>query len=485
MQRRFIFLFSIIGLMLGGCSTFERLTHGTTPVEQFRHKIDAILADSIFTSTKCGIEIVSLDNNDILYEQNAKTLLRPASNMKLVTTAAALLVLGRRYSFNTSLYADTLVSGDTLEGNIYFKGFGDPDFSSADLGTVLLPLKARSISRINGDLVGDASYFDDEHWGSGWMWDDEPSGFAAYNSALSIDRNCVQVTAVPGAKAGGTVAITIDPPTRYVSLINEATTGADTLPSTLDISRKFKERLNTIFVKGKMPSGAKPEKESISVWDPEKYFLTLAQEELERQNIKVDGKLLLDSVPGSAVLISQQSHSMDSVLIYLNKASDNLSAENVLKIIGAVSFGTPAATAHGITATKLALEKLGIDSTKYLMVDGSGVSHYNLITPDIFVQLLRSVYGRKDIFDLYWNSLPNAGVDGLLANRMKGSPAQNNLHAKTGTIRGASALSGYVRTAEGELLAFSIMMQNYIGSGDPYRKAQDAIGVLMAGLRRK
>ena len=474
-----------IVLVLGGCATVERLAYGPPPVERFRQRVDAILSDSIFASTKCGIEIVSLDNNEVLYERDAKTLLRPASNIKLMTTAAALLILGPQYSFRTSLYTDTLVSGDTLEGNVYIKGSGDPDFSSADLAVLLSPLTAKNISRVAGNLVGDASYFDDERWGAGWMWDDEPSGFAAYNSALSINRNCVEVTVTPGSKIDDTVTVTIDPPTRYVSLINEATTAADTIPSTLDISRKYKERLNTIVVRGRMPVTGKQEKESISVWNPEMYFLTLAGEELHRRNIAVDGKLLLDSLPRNALCVSQQSRPMDSVLVYLNKASDNLSAENILKILGAAAYGTPATTAHGITAAKLALAALGVDSTNYLMVDGSGVSHYDLVTPDDFIRLLRGMYGRKDLFDLYVNTLPNAGVDGLLANRMRGTAAQNNLHAKTGTIRGASALSGYVRTADGELLAFSMMMENYIGSGDPYRRAQDAIGALMAGFRRK
>ncbi len=134
---------------------------------------------------------------------------------------------------------------------------------------------------------------------------------------------------------------------------------------------------------------------------------------------------------------------------------------------------------------KRTLYTFGIDTTKFLMVDGSGVSHYDLLTPDILVALLRGMHSKKDIFDLYYSSLPNAGVDGLLANRMRGTPAQNNLHAKTGTLGGVSSLSGYVATADGEMLGFSIMMQNYIGPGEPYRKIQDAIGALMAGFSRK
>jgi D-alanyl-D-alanine carboxypeptidase/D-alanyl-D-alanine-endopeptidase (penicillin-binding protein 4) len=134
---------------------------------------------------------------------------------------------------------------------------------------------------------------------------------------------------------------------------------------------------------------------------------------------------------------------------------------------------------------KRLLDSLRIDTTKFLMVDGSGVSHYDLVTPEITIQLLRGMYLRKDLFDLYYSSLPNAGVDGLLETRMRNSAAQNNLHGKTGTIGGVSTLAGYVRTADGETLAFSLMMQNFIGSSEPYKRAQDAIGILMANLKRK
>ena len=139
------------------------------------------------------------------------------------------------------------------------------------------------------------------------MWDDEPSGFVAYNSALSINRNCVEVTVTPSTIVGDTALVVIDPATHYVSLLNEATTGADTAALTLEISRKFKERLNDITVRGKIPRGTKPQKEAISVWGPEMYFLTLVKEELQRQNISCDGKVLLDTVPSACRLHCRQS----------------------------------------------------------------------------------------------------------------------------------------------------------------------------------
>ncbi|MGA7160083.1 MAG: D-alanyl-D-alanine carboxypeptidase/D-alanyl-D-alanine-endopeptidase [Bacteroidota bacterium] len=480
-----VFLVSALTVAIESCSTIERLTWGTPPLEQFRSNIDAVLSDSIFTPAKCGIKIVSLDNNEVLYERDAQMLLRPASNMKLITAATALSALGKNFLFKTEIYSDTLIRDSVLHGNIYLKGFGDPDFNSAQLTDLLSTLKTRGIARIEGNIVGDVSYFDDERWGAGWMWDDEPSGFAAYNSALSINRNCVEVTVTASNNLGDTALVSVDPQTHYVSLLNDATTDADTAALTLEISRKFKERLNVITVKGKIPRGAKPQKEAVSVWDPEMYFLTLVKEELQRQNIFFDGKILFDTIPSAAALVARHYQPIDSMVVFLNKMSDNLSAENTLKILGAEEYGIPGTTEHGISVVKRVLNTFNIDTAKFLMVDGSGVSHYDLVTPEIFVDLLRGIYSRKDFFDLYYSSLPNAGVDGLLASRMKGTSAQYNLHAKTGTLSGVSTLSGYVRTTEGEMLAFSIMMQNYIGTGEPYRKSQDEVGALMAGFSRK
>ncbi len=475
----------VLILSLESCSVLEQLTGGTSPLDRFRASVDAILSDSAFTATKCGIKIVSLDNGDVLYERDSRMLLRPASNMKLLTSSTALSTLGKDYSFNTNLYADTLISNGTLYGNIYFKGFGDPDFNSSQLAGLISALKMKGISRIEGNIVGDASYFDDKRWGVGWMWDDEPAGFAMYNSALTINQNCVNVTVTPGNAVGDSVLIAIDPPTQYVSVLNAGTTESDTAESTLEISRKYAEHLNVITLQGKFPRRSRPRTDQLNIWEPEKYFLMLAKEELLRHDISFSGSIVLDTVPHSAALIAQHLQPMDSMIVFMNKVSDNLSAENTLKIIGANSYGVPASTENGIFAVKRVLSSFGIDSTSFLMVDGSGVSHYNLVTPKMYIQMLQGMYGKKDLFDLFYASLPNAGVDGSLEDRMRGTPAQNNLHAKTGTISGVSSLSGYVHTADGEFLAFSMMMQNYIGSSEPYRKAQDSIGALMASLKRK
>ena len=477
-----LFLIIVFFSSLAGCSSSGTSVHSRNITAQFRRDVDSILADSIFIPTRAAVKIISLEDGEVLYDRDSKMLMRPGSNLKLLTSAGALSALEKNFDLRTQLYADTMIVDSVLEGNIYFKGYGDPDFTSDQLEEMIAHLKSKGISHIAGDIVGDASYFDDQHWGIGWMWDDEPFGFAAFHSALSINRNCVEVHVTPGRIPGDSVFVSVVPPTSYVSVENSGLTGVDTVANTLDVSRKFAERLNVITVKGILPRSSSEDVESISVLNPEMYFLTIAKEELTRQNIPFGGTLMLGVVPRSAFLIAQHDQPLDSMLIFMNKESDNLSAENMLKILGAEKFGVPGSTQNGLLVVKHVLSTFGIDTTHFLAVDGSGVSHYNLITPEIFVQALQAMYERKDDFDSFFKSLPVAGVDGLLKERMKHSAAENNLHAKTGTISGVSTLSGYVRTKDGELLAFSIMMQNFIGSAKPFRVAQDSIGILMANL---
>jgi serine-type D-Ala-D-Ala carboxypeptidase/endopeptidase (penicillin-binding protein 4) len=472
-------------LTISGCTSTRYTPARLHSTEMLRQQIDTVLADSVFRPVVTMLKIVSLKTSEVLYERNAQLLMRPASNMKLITSATALLRLGRDFKFTTRMFSDGPITDSVLHGNLYIHGSGDPDFLSSTLADMTAQVRAKGIASIEGDIIGDASYFDEKRWGVGWMWDDEPSSDEAFNSALSINRNCIDVLAAPADTIGGPPVVALDPVTRYMTIENTATTGAPLSGNTLEISRKYFERTNIITVKGSIPLGAPRKKETVTVLGPEQYCVTLLQEELQRQQVRLTGTAHLGAVPAGAQLIAQHDQPMDSMVVFMNKVSDNLSAENTLKTVSAEVLGYAGSSEHGISLVKQTLAGFNIDSTAFLMVDGSGVSHYNLLTPDIYIKLLDGMYRKKDIFDLYYASLPIAGVDGTLSKRMLGTAAQNNMHAKTGTISGVSTLSGYVTTADGELLAFSMMMQNYIGSSRPFHRAQDAIGALMANFRRE
>ncbi|MGE5314440.1 MAG: D-alanyl-D-alanine carboxypeptidase/D-alanyl-D-alanine-endopeptidase [Acidobacteriota bacterium] len=482
--RLFPLLFLALALF-AGCSSSRIAERAASPdAEAFRSTIDSILARPIFRPTITTMKIVSLKTGEVLYERTPQLLMRPASNMKLLTTATALMRLGTSFAFTTRLYADGSVADSVLHGNLYIRGSGDPDLNSSSLAGMIASVRAKGIRAIDGDLAGDASYFDEKRWGTGWMWDDEPSGFAAFNSALSLNRNCVEVRVTPSDTIGLPPRVVLSPETAYMTVENTAVTSGMNTKSTLEVSRRFFERTNTITVSGAIPAGSRPRSELITVLYPEQYLLTAAKEELQRQGIAFNGRIRMAQVPFTAQLLAEHVQPIDSMIIFLNKVSDNLSAENTLKTISAEARHAPGSTEDGVSLVKETLAGFGIDSTAFLMVDGSGVSHYNLLTSEVYVKLLEGMYAQKNVFDLYYRSLPVAGVDGTLDTRMRNTPAQGNLHAKTGTISGVTTLAGYVTTADGEMLAFSMMMQNFIGSSEPYRRAQDAIGAFMAGYRR-
>jgi D-alanyl-D-alanine carboxypeptidase/D-alanyl-D-alanine-endopeptidase (penicillin-binding protein 4) len=194
--------------------------------------------------------------------------------------------------------------------------------------------------------------------------------------------------------------------------------------------------------------------------------------------------MLADTVPSRATGLFQFERRLDSVVTFMNKESDNLSAENVLRTISAHTWGPPGTAEGGLAVVKTFLTSCGIDTTQLVVADGSGVSHYNLVSPKVLVTLLASMYKRPDIFPAWYYSLPIAGEDGTLATRMRGTPAASNLRAKTGTLSNVTTLSGFVRTADGNMLAFSILVEGFPGDNRSYRRVQDRIGAYLARLRR-
>ncbi len=485
--RLFILLFPVI---IAGCASSSRIVQNhvapsaallsTSPYPSLKKQIDAFLPDSLFPPASAGITIVSLSKGETLYELNPDLLFNPASNQKLFTTSTALSVLGERYRFSTPVAFDT-TGGVPV---IYVKGSGDPLMSTSDIDSIAAVLAAALPAGRNWSILGDCTFFDDEYFGAGWMWDDEPSSDGMCLSPLSVNANCVNVLVRPGPAAGDTASVSIDPPTRFVSASSSAITVSDTVLQPLRISRKWRERLNVITVDGQLLATDTLEQEKLSVWQPERYFLTLLAESLVRHGIPV-ASIGFDTLATTAQTVITYEHGLDSAVTFLNKVSDNMSAENVLKTVGAVVYHVPGSADAGISVVRRFLGDAGIDTNKIVIADGSGLSRYDLTSTRTVAALLATMYRSTEHFPTFYNSLPSAGIDGTLSGRMRGTAAQGNLHAKTGTLTGVTALSGYVRTAEGELLAVSLLMQSYPEGAGRYRRAQDNIGVLLSNLRRR
>ena len=452
---------------------------GNVYLGSLHRKINKILSDPFFISSQIGIDVFDLNTKKTLYHKNEKVLFRPASNLKILTSTAGLLFLGPDYEFTTKLYHTGKIMDGTLYGDLYIVGGFDPVFSTDDLDTLLIGLKQAGVKKIAGNIYADVSAKDSLFWGSGWMWDDDPSSDAPYLSALNINANVVKVAYAP-SQVGFPVKVTLIPKSNYYSFKNLAVTSISDSPK-IKVDRDWLDRKNNINLSGNLLYSAEPDTEEINIYDPVKYFLNLFNQKLDGEKVILSGIEDTLTVPSNANLIGIVEHSFGNILDPLNKESDNLDAEMTLYALAEKYYGKPASAENGTKIIDSLITLTGFDPEDYRIVDGSGVSHYNLISSELILGVLKYLYyEHPDLFKLFYNSLPVAGNDGTLDNRMNDTPAQDVLRAKTGTISGVSCLSGYVKARNGHYIAFSIMVQNYVTKAKVARAFIDEICDLLA-----
>jgi D-alanyl-D-alanine carboxypeptidase/D-alanyl-D-alanine-endopeptidase (penicillin-binding protein 4) len=468
----------ITGLLLFSPEYFPQLNK-----DQLKTKIDDLLKTDFFNSASIAIDVYDLTTGEYLYQLNEKKLLNPASNMKIITDAAGLIFLGPRYNFITSLQYTGEIVNKTLSGDLYVVGGFDPDFTTADLEKFIKDIRKAGINEISGNLYADVSKKDSVFWGWGWMWDDDPSTDAPYLSALNINSNSIDVY-VRGTTPGEKAVVTTDPETDYIKIINNTVTSAVDQQN-IYITRDWRNRKNDIYVSGFiLPYGFTENdtvENSVNIYRPDLYFLTLFKEKLEKNGIGISGKISLQKKPSSTKWISVFSRQFDSVMYYMNKHSDNLSAEMTLYSLAA-SFNTyPVSAVQGLKVIDSLFTLCGVEKHDYVIADGSGVSRYNLLSAEQILSVLKYMYSNNpELFKLYYNSLPVAGIDGTLGKRMNGTSAEGKVHAKTGTLRGVSCLSGYASGKNDHLIAFSILEQNFVYQTSYARYIQDQICELLS-----
>jgi serine-type D-Ala-D-Ala carboxypeptidase/endopeptidase (penicillin-binding protein 4) len=485
-RTQIILFLSILAGTQFGCVATRPVSHRSEisppdPLKQLQANINFILSDTIFHSTHAGIKVLSLDSGTVFYEHDSKALMNPASNIKLVTSAAALSLLDTGYQFKTSVFVDeSTANGGTVQ-NIYLKGYGNPNLSTSDLDSLAFTVRQFGIQYIQGNIIVDDSFFDDNYWGAGWSWDDESDPDAPYINALSVNKNCIRINIISDSN---TVSVFLDPNTDFVTVFNKAVIVLDSIRTPLKIRRLTLNNVNTIVIEGDIFPWSQ-RSQNLSLRRPEFYAGTLFKQSLRTAGISVSGDIISDVVPDGIQEIAHIYQPIEKVIETMNKPSDNLSAENTLKVIGALGIGIPGSAKNGVFIENRFLSDLGMDTTKFSLADGSGTSRYNLLSADQIVQFLAAMSKQPRLFPKFYNSLPIAGIDGTIADRMSNYPVACNLRAKTGTLIGASCLSGYVRTLDGEMLAFALMMQNFVSSSYEYRLAQDRICSLLAGFSRK
>ena len=451
--------------------------------------VDRIVDRPVFAGAFWGIEVRSLKTGNVLYARNAGKSMKPASTMKLVTTAAALDAFGPDRRLRTTV--ETAGRRDAMGrilGDVYLVGRGDPELSgrfaddrtSAGFEELAEALKAAGVRRIEGRLVGHEGLFSGDRRGADWTWGDLVWSYGAEVSALSFNDNEAVLTVSPGERAGDPVGVERYPESRYYSVVSTAVTSPAGSGSDLVLERDFGS--NEIRLGGTFPIGEQPEELEVALEDPALYAVTGFAEVLESKGIRVTGRIATSSDPlpaGSRVLAGHDSPPLAEILKGVNKPSQNLHTEMLLRLLGARLKGAGTVEA-GHAAVMEFLRRVGVDPRGWALQDGSGLSRSDLVSPHEMVSLLAAM-DRHRYAAAFKDSLPVAGVDGTLEHRMRGTPAQGRVVAKTGTIRHVNALDGYTTSRSGERLAFSIMANHHTGDPKDVVSAIDQIVNVLVG----
>jgi D-alanyl-D-alanine carboxypeptidase/D-alanyl-D-alanine-endopeptidase (penicillin-binding protein 4) len=435
------------------------------------HDLDRIFTAPVMQHGVWGVEVKSLDSGRVLYARNPQTLMMPASNMKILTLAAAAETLGWDYRFKTTLAASAAVEGGALQGDLFVVGGGDPTINSrgnraaAVFDEWAAALKRAGITRIDGNVIADGSAFEAQGLGQGWSWDYLQDSYAAPVSALEYNENTAALSIRPGSTNGDQAWLEL-PPGTGLGLIHHLVTGAAGTPTSIAISRDAGEKW--LDVTGSIAVDAQPTTRDVAVANPSLYFAHALTRALIDRGISVRG--LPRDGPGTErrplepgprrVLVESVSPPLREIATTMMKVSQNLYAETLLKAVGAATSGRGSADA-GRSAVACVFSSWGIGPDRYVQADGSGLSRYDYVTPDLIVTLLEHLFKDPRHKDAFIATLPIAGRDGTIASRLKHTRAESNVTAKTGSISNARALSGYVHTRDGETLAFSILANSF------------------------
>jgi len=461
-------------------------------IEQLRSGLDRVFLDPNFASAQWGVEVLSLDRGDVLYERNSGRVYMPASNNKILTSCAALIRLGPDFRYKTRIATNGQIMEGALHGNLIVIGSGDPSnaprFLSGDPFRNFTEwagvLKQAGVSSIQGDIIGDDGVFQEQMLGTGWEWDDLGFSSAAPVNALQFNENLATIEITPAATENASAVVRLLPLDGYVSITSKVLTGPP--ESETHIRIDWAESGEAVTLTGAIPIGSKPVDRTIAVRLPTLYYLTALKHALQESGIDVTHCNLIvvrgAGTPSSTILLEHASPPLIEIIRQLLKVSQNLYSETLVRTLGAV-VRKDGSFAQGKEVVEEALATMAVEKGSYAYVDGSGLSRMNLVSADALVRIFKYMYRHK-LFPQFYDALPVGGVDGTIASRMKGTRAENNVHAKTGSISNVRALSGYVRTADGEMLAFSFLANNFLASSRSAEFVMDSALELLSNFRR-
>lgn len=465
-------------------------------ISELSQQIDDIFNDNSFRNANWGVVIQSLKSGEYFYKRNEDKFFVPASNLKLFTTAGGLLLLGSDYRFSTNILLNGYQSGSTIYGDLIIQGRGDPTisgrFHNNDINFVfdtwIDSLLDLGITNIKGNIVGDDNLFDAIGLGNGWAWDYETDWYAAQSSAISFNDNCVDLTIYYNDNYDS-VIVTSKPDLRNIVILNNVKPAIGSEKTDIVVVRD--RGTNVINISGKFRKDADTIITYATVQNPTQFAMLALKNRLENRGIRVNGYAVdIDDYERTInyndldLLFVSYSEKLREIIKVINKGSQNFFAEQLLKTIGLEKLGF-GSVANGVTAVKEIFADIGLNPENIIMVDGSGLSHLNMVTPKQVVELLKYMYSNKKVYTDFYNSLPIAGIDGTLGKRMKNTTAEKVVRAKTGFISHVRSLSGYAVTGDNEPITFSMIANNF---NVPVRLAeniQDLICLRLTNFRRK
>jgi len=455
--------------------------------DAFSKRLDFIFKDDKLSKTQLGIQVYSLSRQESLYSKNAEAPLAPASAIKLLTALVALKKLGPDFTYKTEVFLDGTQSQSTLKGNIYIKGSGDPSLVTERLFLLANDIARTGIKNIQGNIVVDDWTFDQVKIDPKRIPTDTDRAYNAPVGGVSFNYNTTTVFFRPGEKVGDKPHIFIEPDTGYVRIVNQAKTSARGGAYALVASRVKGDGENTIIVKGSIPIGMGEQRSYFNITDPHEYTGYALKYLLSNRGINVSSKEILHSpIPKTARKIAElESLPLREIVTLMNKFSNNFIADTLVKTLGRELKGSPGTMDKGLQVLMEEATRMGMNTAGFKIVSGSGLTRENKVTAAQFTALMNAAYLDFDVLPELLSSLPIAGKDGTLRRRMKGTSAYGKLRGKTGSIDGVSALVGLVQSRGGELLTFSVLMNDkskFPGALHPW---QNYLAQALADFNRK
>ncbi len=500
MLNKLLYIFILINLASASLHSQNELPDSTrkfsySTVPEFWNQMEDIFNDPNFNNANLGVLIQSLETGEYFYKRNEDKLFIPASNLKLFTTAAGLIILGPDYRFSTNVYMSGYIDGSVLKGDLVVQGRGDPTISGRfynnDVYRVFSAwadsLLDLGIDEITGSIIGDDNLFDDKNLGEGWAWDYESYWFSAPSGAISFNDNTVDIIITFDNESQKAKIFTL-PDSRYIIIKDNITVVPRDSLTSINV---YRERgTNLVSVYGTLKAISDTIKTFVTVNNPTQYSMVVLSEVLKRRGISIRGfPVDVDDInkqldySGMQKIFSFNSPQLKEIIKVINKNSQNFYAEQLLKTIGLETYGY-GSVENGVKAAERVFQEMGINTENMKMADGSGLSRLNLITPRHIISLLSYMYKSK-YFIPFFNSLPIAGVDGTLGMRMKNSTAEAKVRAKTGYLEAVRSLSGYAFTGDNEPVVFSILVNNFSVPVKLAENLQDLVCLRLVNFKRK